>query len=148
MELISRSLDYLNLSPWVWTKDASGWLILPLGKGSDETDRTLAMSPVSDKMTLYLVAKEPVDQWPRVYVAQTGSFEHLSGWSEEYADKRGTAILAAKGKAWRNAPASEAQEKFARNLKVWQDGMSKGQCAEAITVCLTMRALRKAQYVK
>jgi len=148
MELISRSLAYLDLSPWVWTKDASGWLILPLGKGSDDTDRTLAMSPVSDKMTLYLVAKEPVDQWPRVYVAQTGSFEDLSAWSEEYAEKRGTAILAAKGKAWRKAPASEAQEKFARNLKVWQDGMSKGQCAEAITVCLTMRALRKAQYVK
>lgn len=150
MELISRSLDYLNASPWVWDRDTSGWLILPLGKANDGIDRTLAMSPVADSMTCYLIAKneDEGERYARAYAAQTGTLEHLMAWADDYAETRGQPILAQKAKAWRKQPPSDPQIKFARNLGVYKAGMSKGDTAAAITRALTMRALKYGDFVR
>lgn len=148
MEIVSRQLDYLDLSPWVWDRDKSGWLILPLGAAEDGIDRTLAMSPVADSMTLYLIAKRDDERYPTPYEIKTGSFEELSAWADEYAERRGQAILAAKARQWRKAPPTDKQIAYAQRLRVFEPGMSRGQVAAAITRAIAMRTLKSAGYVE
>lgn len=148
MELISRSLDYLGASPWVWDKGEDGWLILPLGVGADQIERTLAMSPISDSMTLYLVGKRPDEQYPRAYKAREGTFEELTMFAEDYASKHGVLVLAQKAKAWRRQAPTEPQVRFATKLKVFKPGMSRGDVANAITRKLALRTLQHAGYIK
>ena len=74
-----------------------------------------------------------------------GSFEECSEWANEYADKRGNAVLARKQAGWRNQLASDGQITFARRLGVWRDGMSKGDCADAITSKLALDAVNRKE---
>jgi len=150
MELISRKLDYLNASPFVWSTggDKHGYTSLGLGEGSDGLQRTLVLAPVAAQMTLWMVVEDKETRRASVYTAMTGSLEELTTWAEGYASERGNAMLAQKAKAWRSQPASEGQIKFASRLKVWQPSMTKGACAEAITHALALRALKREGLVK
>ncbi len=148
MELISRSLDYLHASPWIWERGADGWLILPLGVAADGVDRTLAMTPVADSMTLFLIAKRPDEQYPQAYQVKTGAFEDLSAWADDYAAQRGQASIAAKARQWRKAPPTDKQIMYGRRLRVFEPGMSRGALAAAITRSVTMRTLRMGGFVE
>ena len=139
MEIISRQMDYLSLSPFSWHKASDGWMSIGLGKASDDIERSLLMSPPGESMTLYLVAKRP-GEGNRAYLVQEGDIESLSDWAEGYIEERGQAILAQKAKRWRREAATDAQIRFARRLGI-TEFESKGQVAEAITHKLAMKAL-------
>ena len=147
MEIVSRRLDYLSASPWRWAQPQgrTGPMVLGLGKGDDEIERSLVISQPAEQMRVWLVAKRPDDRWPQAYEVMTGSFEQCSEWANEYADKRGNSVLARKQAGWRNQSASDGQITFARRLGVWQDGMSKGDCADAITSKLALDAVNRKE---
>ena len=147
MEIVSRRLDYLSASPWRWAQPQgrTGPMVLGLGKGDDEIERSLVISQPAEQMRVWLVAKRPDDRWPQAYEVMTGTFEQCSEWANEYADKRGNSVLARKQAGWRNQSASDGQITFARRLGVWQDGMSKGDCADAITSKLALDAVNRKE---
>jgi len=145
MEIVSRTLDYLNMSPWKWGKPRGnqGEMVLGLGKADDDIDRTLVIGKPGAEMKVWLVAKRPDDRWAKAYQVKTGTFEECSEWAEEYADERGSAVLARKARKWRKLQPSDGQVKFARRLSVWVDGMNRGECADAITGKLALDAVRR-----
>ena len=145
MELISRTLDYMSGSAWQWERDASGWLILGLGRDEDGIDRTLAMSPVSDVMRLYGVLRTAAVPGNRVMLLQTGSLEELSTWAEDYAWQHGLRALAGKRAWWRKQPPTDAQQELAERLGIRTSGLFRGEVAAAITRVLALRALRMAR---
>jgi hypothetical protein len=54
-------------------------------------------------------------------------------------------VLARKERRWRALQPSDGQLKFARQLGVWQAGMMRGDCADAITAKLALDAVSRAQ---
>jgi len=145
MEIVSRTLDYLNMSPWKWSKPEgpNGQMVLGLGKGDDDIERSLVISAPAAEMHVWLVAKRPGERCAKAYLVQTGSFEDVSDWAEDYANTRGNAILSRKAKKWRINEPSDGQVKFARRLGVYGDGMNRGDCADAITSKLATDAVRR-----
>jgi superfamily II DNA or RNA helicase len=144
VEILSRQLDYLDLSPWSWYR-RDGWLSLGLGKASDEVERTLLISPpVEGEMVLYGCAKRPGGQW-QAYELARGSFDELSQQADEFCNKWGNAGLAAKQRAWRRQPPTDKQLAFARRIKgAFRPGMTKGELAQSITHHLALRTIQGA----
>lgn len=144
VEILSRQLDYLDLSPWSWYR-RDGWMSLGLGKASDEVERTLLISPPADgEMVLYGCAKRPGGQWIAYEIAR-GDFDELSARAEEISSKWGNAGLAAKQRAWRREPPTDKQLAFARRIKgAWRQGMTKGELAQSITHHLALRTIQGA----
>ena len=145
MEIIGRTLDYLNLSPWRWNQqDKRSWMVLGMGKSEeDNTERTLAMSPAGEVMQLWVVWKKETDRWHSARLLNEGSFEELSEIADEMAHKWGNAQLARKSQRWHHDAPTEGQVKFARRLGINCEGLTKGAVADAITYKLTMGALRR-----
>lgn len=143
-DIVGRELDYLDISPWSWYRDESGFLSLGLGKASDETERTLLITPpdTNGNQTLYGIAKKADGYWKPYQIATGPEFETLSERGEELANKWGNAVLAKKAKKWRNEPPSAEQIKFGRRLGIYHPGMSKGTLAQAITHTLAIRNIR------
>jgi superfamily II DNA or RNA helicase len=144
-DIISRQLDYLDLTPWRWYRE-SGWMSLGLGKGKDEIERSLVIAPPSDgKVKLYLVAKRPESFGWRAYLAQTDELDAVLKWSDDYADKRGDAILAIKNKKWQKSSPTDPQIAFAKRLKgCWKKDAnhSRGELAQRITHFLAIGAVK------
>ena len=93
----------------------------------------------------------------QVYAVRDKSIELLGmvgEWSdalsiaEDFADDNMDQKLAMKTASWRNDPPSIPQKQFAVRLGTWQDNMSKGQTAQAITHGLTLQALRKNRVIQ
>lgn len=144
MEIISRQLDYLKMTPWVWQQTKQNdWMVLGLGKGSDEIERTLVLSPPAPIMRLYGVWRNPGEYNPQAQEISVGTFEELFERGEELADKHGQPVLMQKANAWRNDPPSDGQAKFARKLGIKCDSMSKGEVANAITRKLALDAIKR-----
>lgn len=145
MEIVSRQLDYLNLSPYTWQGEKGDWLYLGLGPGErDEIDRTLAISPPGDTMTLWGVFKRNEERWHSAMKLAEGTFEELSEIADGYIEKHGNQTLAMKQRGWRSQPPSDGQIKFATKLGIKIMGMTKGQVANAITQKLAFNALKRA----
>lgn len=146
MEIVGRTLDYLNLSPWRWCKpDRQGWMVLSLGKSdADKAERVLAISPAAEKMELWGIWKKEDDRWHQARKLNEGTFEELSDIADEFAHKWGNPALAKKQMGWRAQPPSDGQIKFANRLGVFREGMSKGEVADAITYRLAMQTLRRS----
>lgn len=142
LELISRQLDYLNLSPWSWYKAPDGWLSIGLGKADDQVERSLIMTPPGDEMTLYLVARRETETCDRAYEIMRGDFAQLSEWAEDYIAHRGNGALAMKARSWRSQPATDKQVAFARRLGI-REYPSKGAVAEMVTHALGLKAVRR-----
>jgi hypothetical protein len=146
MEIVSRALDYLDLTPWRWQQPQGkhGPMILGLGKHpEDNIDRTLVITPPAEVVKAYLVAKGEADRWARSWEVKAGTFDEVSEWAAEYAERRGAAVLASKQRRWMANPPTEGQITFARRLGVWKDEMTRGQCADAITAKLALDAVRR-----
>lgn len=144
-EIISRELDYLELSPWSWNHGDDHWLTLGLGQDDEGVDRTLVISPPDAKglCCLWTVARHRATRSEAADIVAEDTFERVSELAEELIEKHGQLILTQKQKSWRKQPASEKQREFAMKLGVWQDGMTKGACAEAITRTLALRTVRR-----
>lgn len=145
MEIVSRQLDYLNMSPWRWAKPQgkAGPMVLGLGPGDDRIDRSLVISEPGETMRVWLVAKGEEDRWHKAYLVQTGDFDQCSEWASDYAEQRGNPVLARKQQRWRSGMPSEGQIKYARRLGIWKPGMTRGDCADAITAKLAIDAVRR-----
>jgi len=140
-EIISRQLDYLDMTPWSWYRDG-GWMTLGLGKAADEIERTLVISPPRDgEMTLYGLAKRDGGSW-QVQKLADGTFDELSQKADEICSRLGNASLAMRQRNWRREPPSDKQISYARRIKgAWKPGMSKGVLAQSITHHLALTSL-------
>ena len=117
MELVSRQLDYIDLSPVSWRRDG-GWLTVGLGRASDGIDRSLVISKPDGEgvATLWQVAKEEGAWDADVTVLAQGTWDALTARAEEVTDsatERGRPPRTGSGGS---SPASEAQIRFARKL--------------------------------
>ena len=143
MEIVSRQLDYLDLSPFSWFRQG-GWLTLGLGRDAEEIDRTLAISPPDREglCALWLVTKDK--EWTEtVEMLRADTFESLSDLAQGYVDRHGSQAIIGKARQWRQQPASDKQAQFAQRLGVWRAGMSKGDCAQAITHTLALKTISR-----
>lgn len=142
-EIISRQLDYLDMTPWSWYRDG-GWMTIGLGKASDEIERTLVISPPHDgEMTLYGLSKRDGGSW-QARILATGTFDELSEKADEICARLGNATLAMRQRNWRREPPTDRQISYARRIKgAWKPGMTKGQLAQSITHHLALTALGK-----
>lgn len=147
-EIISRQLDYLDASPFHWRHSTDGWLTIGLGRGSDDVDRTLAISPASrdgEPLVLYGIYRRPGDLSHQAAELMRGDFSLLSARAEELSSKHGNPVLARKSQHWHEQPPSAEQEKFAGRIgitKKMRDGLTKGQLAQLITHTLALRAIQ------
>jgi hypothetical protein len=144
-EIVSRQLDYLDLTSLAWYRGEDGWLSLGLGKSEDQIERTLAVSPPDDDglVTLWKLGK-PEGSWRWIAKADAPrAFEDVSEAAEQIVMRYGAAVLWSKEKRWRNSRASAAQIGFAVKLGIeGAEKMTKGEVAQRITHVLAMRALR------
>ena len=142
-EIISRQLDYLDITPWSWYRDG-GWMSLGLGKASDEIERTLIISPPREgTLTLYGLARRPGGNWQAHKLAD-GTFDELSAKADEICARLGNAALAMRQRGWRKEPPTDKQIAYARRIKgAWKPGMTKGQLAQSITHHLALTTLGK-----
>lgn len=145
MEIVSRALDYLDITPWRWLQPQGkhGAMVLGLGKADDGIDRMLVLTPPADEVNAFLVAKREEERWHKAWKVKTGSFEEVSEWAAGYAEQRATKVLAGKKRHWASAEPSEGQIKYAQRFGVWSDGMKRGECADAITGKLAIDAVRR-----
>jgi hypothetical protein len=65
----------------------------------------------------------------------------LSIVAEQWANKHASTVLAEKSKHWQKDIPTDAQLTLAKKLHVWHDGMSRGECSDAITHKLAMRVV-------
>ena len=141
-EIVTRQLDYLDMTSWRWHRGADGWLTLGMGKGSDEIQRTAAISPPGDddEMRLYAVWKNGSGCW-QAKLAEAGEFDDLSMTAEGWADKHAEPVLAEKAKRWQKQKPTDPQTAFAKRLGAWREGMNRGECAAEITHRLARKAI-------
>jgi hypothetical protein len=156
-EIISRQLNYLDLSPWSWWRADDGWMSLGLGEASDNIERILLMSaPGEDgQMALYAIGrkvthleddKKSTGPWVARVLAQ-GNFAELSERAELTCSQYGNAGLAMRNKSWRKQPPSDAQIAFARRLRgAWKPGYTRGELAQSITHAQALKAIEALRY--
>ena len=143
-EIITRSLDYLNLSPWRWHRGDDGWSVLGMGKGVDEIERTLALSPLGETMSLWAIWNDPKHQGRRAAkVMESDNLNELQALADEYCEKHAVKMLAAKKQGWHSDVASAGQIRFGRKLGCHRAGMTKGELSAAINRSLTIATLRQ-----
>ena len=143
-EIISRKLDYLEMSPWSWHREG-GWLSLGLGSASDGVERTMIVSPADDDgvCTLYGVFKRETDRYLSYRVLMRGYWEEVADHTEGLIAKYADPILASREKRWRRQPVTEAQLRFERWYGVQLGGLDRGEASKVITHARAMRVLQR-----
>lgn len=147
IELISRQLNYLDLSPWRWHRADDGWLTLGLGRGGDEIERILALSrPDGDgRVALFALWRRCGEYGWQHRELGRGDLDTVQQQAEGLAEKHATQILSGKGRAWNAAPPTEGQLKFARRLRIAAaDAFTRGELANRINHALAMQTLKGA----
>lgn len=146
-EIVSRQLDYLDLSPYVWHRSGDSWMTLGLGDDAELRDRTLALSPAdADALCcLYIITRDRTHRSEDMRLLARGPFEEVSEQAQALAEREGNLYLTAKSRTWRRQEPTEKQRQYAERLGVWQEGLSKGEIATRITHALAMRVVRRYQ---
>lgn len=140
-------LDYFNQgkgSNKTWSETTGGWRIIGLGKGNDGIQRTLAVSPAAESMTLWGIWKKPGSRWNRAAMIESGDCDEVLARSEELIKEHGAKALTGKSAYWRSEPPKPGAEDFGRKLGVYRDGMNGGELSDAINEKLAMQALKRA----
>jgi len=140
-------LDYFNLGKGkdtAWSESDSGWRIIGLGKGDDGIQRSLAVSPASEQMSLWAIWKRPGDRWNQAAMIESGDCDNVLACSEELIKKHGAKALTGKAAHWRSKPPTVGAQNFGRKLSVFSDGMTGGELSDAINEKLAMQALSRA----
>lgn len=139
-------LDYFNDgkgSDKAWSATQLGWRIIGLGQGNDGIQRSLAVSPAADQMSLWGIWKKPGERWNQAAQIEAGDCDTVLATSEDLIKKHGSKALVGKLADWRNNKPSAGSEKFGRGLRVYQDGMMAGELSDAINEKLAMQALKR-----
>lgn len=131
-------LDYISKRRESWS-DCNGWQIVGLGKGADEIERSLAVSP--DGAQLWAVWRKAGEFKHQAKAVVTGDFEAVKGKTEEFLQKYGGRHVDKKA-PWRKQQPTEKQIEFGKKLRVWRDGLNAGALSDAINQTLVMRAIR------
>lgn len=138
-EIIAKELHYLEASPWTWHRH-NGLLTLGCGRGSDGTERILA---IKDGQLWGI--------WRGGIPDGSGGWRSVGVWAarpipcadpfaegERLASKHASQELVSKGRAWHKQPISEGQARFlsslARDLRRAEIAeLSKGAAAGLIS---------------
>jgi superfamily II DNA or RNA helicase len=146
VELISRQLNYLEISPWSWYR-RDNYLTLGLGEAADGVERTLVITPQREgEVTLWGVWREGRAPLRSTRLA-SGAFGEIEARAEEIAAKWGSAALAAKTRSWRGQAPTDKQLAFARRIGAHRAGMTKGELAQSITHTLAVRVVQQGAVV-
>lgn len=139
-EIITRQLNYLDDSSWRWYRAPDGWM--SLGMGGKQINRTAVMSPPGEdgQMNLYAVWKKDGGYW-QSRLFESGTFEELSTIAEDWADKWADTVLAEKAKRWHKNPPTDGQIGLAKKLRVYREGMNRGELSDVITHGLAMKII-------
>lgn len=135
-------LDYFGKRKEAWLATAGGWRIVSLGKGEDNIDRSLAVSP--DGAQLWVIWKKEGERWNQAKLYLQGEFEVIAAKTEEFIKKYGGGALVRGNASWRNRQPSENQIAFGKNLKVYEEGMTAGKLSDAINEKIIMQAIKRA----
>lgn len=164
-EIITRVLDYFSGSHLAWTFDGglasvtAGYgktiaVVLPQQARIEAADKIKAAGQWNpkwdteyEKICSYQVFSI-VDGVPEL-LGNEDSWDSANIIAEEWMTVYGSdQVLSKKKSKWRNDPAKPKQVELCRKLKVWQDGMSSGQAAQAITHALAKSCLKKNGILK
>lgn len=146
-EIVSRELDYLDMSPFSWYK-RDGWMTLGLGPGPvDEHERILAVSAPNEdgQVTLWKISRARGKKHYAARRGETASLDIVLAITDEISEQYGNRTLAMRQKKWRKNQPSPASIGYAENLGTYLAGMNQGQVSDAITHGLAMRAIRQIE---
>lgn len=136
-------LDYFSKRKEAWL-DVDGWRIVGLGKGADNIERSMAISP--DGTELWAIWRREGERWNQAQRYLTGDFETVAQKADEFANKYGSRMAQAKA-PWRKGIPSERLAQFGQRLKVYQPHMNAGQLSDAINQKLVMQAIARSRKV-
>lgn len=147
LELVSRALNYLEMSPWSWHHGTDGWMTVGLGSDYKGTERILAIEPPDEdgNCRLWKIGRRAGERYWQAQLGESGEFEAISAVAEEIISRYSTPILAEKKRRWRADPPTQGQVNWGRAMGIKGiESMSKGQASDAITHALALRAIRRA----
>lgn len=133
-------LDYFKKRKEAWI-DVNGWRIVGLGKGADNVERSMAVSP--DGCELWAIWRREGERWNQAKRYLTGDFDTVAKQADEFVRKHGSNMIKAKA-PWRKGPPSEKMIQFGQRLKVYQPHMTAGQLSDAINQKLVMQAIQRS----
>lgn len=122
---------------WARTPDGN-WYMSAGGAGYAFLTPSVAGEPAHWDVVLCSKVSYPrdgVQPWIRATGLVDMPLELALGYAEDLAVEAGgtgSKSLAGRKSAWRKGAPSVAQESFAKRLGVWRDGMTRGECSEAI----------------
>lgn len=137
-------LDYFKKRKEAWI-DVDGWRIVGLGKGADNIERSMAVSP--DGCQLWAIWRKEGERWNQAKCYLTGDFDTVAQKADEFVRKHGSRMVQAKA-PWRKGPPSEKMIQFGQKLKVYQPSMTAGQLSDAINQKLVMQAIQRSGETK
>jgi len=135
-------LDYFSNRKEAWAATAEGWRIVSLGKGEDNIDRSLAVSPCGTQ--LWAIWRKEGERWNQAKLYLQGEFETVAAQTEEFTKKYGRNTLTHANAPWRLRQPSENQIALGQKLRVYVDGMTAGKLSDAINEKLIMQAIKRA----
>ena len=147
LELVSRALNYLEMSPWSWHHGNDGWMTVGLGSDYKGTERILAIEPPDEdgNCRLWKIGRRAGERYWQAQLGESGEFEAISAVAEEIISRYSTPILAEKKRRWRADPPTQGQVNWGRAMGIKGiESMSKGQASDAITHALALRAISRA----
>lgn len=118
----------------VWGKTPAGHYYINTGNGYVFLAPSLAGGAEPGTVDVVTCAAER-GQWVKGTEHTALSLELALGWGEDVAIElggHGSATLTGRKSRWRNAEPSEAQKRFATNLRIDITGMNKGELSEAL----------------
>ena len=134
-QLKHKDLDLFKASPaYQWLRTAKGVQFIPLGGNG-----LILLWPCAETEGLWDVvwAPEGKEPWQRLHTCL--DLGMAMAWGESEADTRST-LNTGKAASWRKKPASEAQLRYARQLRQEvAEGMKAGEVGDAISVALASR---------
>lgn len=133
-------LDYFKKRKEAWI-DVDGWRIVGLGKGADNIERSMAISP--DGCELWAIWRREGERWNQAKRYLVGDFDTVAKQADEFARKHGSHMAAAKA-PWRKSFPSEKMIQFGQSLRVYQSNMTAGQLSDAINQKLVMQAIQRS----
>lgn len=135
-------LNYFKKRKESWI-DVDGWRIIGMGKGGDNIERSMAVSP--DGTELWAVWREEGQRWNQARRYMKSDFDTITKKAEEFMQKHGSGSLMKAKAPWRKGAPSEKMIKFGENLRVYRGGMSAGQLSDAINQKLVMQAIKRSE---
>lgn len=132
-------LDYFKKRKEAWI-DVNGWRIVGLGKGADNIERSMAVSP--DGCELWAIWRKEGERWNQAKRYLTGDFDTVAQKADEFTRKYGSNMIKAKA-PWRKRPPTDKMIQFGQKLRVYQSHMTAGQLSDAMNQKLVMQAIQR-----